>query len=77
MAQPPRVWLTHPLNHERDAWILLSDAQSLREQISVAVVGDDRAVVADTASVLAALASQFSREYLAPRYCGAYFGGAL
>jgi Zn-dependent protease with chaperone function len=50
LAQPPQMWLTHPLNHEREAnakrhyvsapidgrsaWALFGDAQALREQVT-------------------------------------------
>lgn len=55
LAQPPRMWATHPLNHEREdnakrvyipaplddrsAWDLFDNAQALREQVSATAIG--------------------------------------
>jgi len=55
LAQPPQMWLTHPLNHEREAnakrryiaanidqrsaWVLFRDAQALREQVTAPLLG--------------------------------------
>jgi Zn-dependent protease with chaperone function len=56
LAQPPQMWLTHPLNHEREAnakrhyvaapidprsaWTVFSDAQALREQVTARLLGE-------------------------------------
>jgi len=55
LAQPPRMWLSHPLNHEREAnakrvylpavideqpaWSLFSQPEALREQVSAQLLG--------------------------------------
>lgn len=55
LAQPPQMWLTHPLNHEREAnakrhyvpaaidersaWTVFADPQALREQITATLIG--------------------------------------
>src|SRR5262245_40923141 len=55
LAQPPQMWLTHPLNHEREAnakrryvpaqidsrsaWELFDDAPALREKLTALLVG--------------------------------------
>jgi Zn-dependent protease with chaperone function len=55
MAQPPRMWLTHPLNHEREAnakrhyvpapidansaWVLFDDAAKLRADMTTDLLG--------------------------------------
>lgn len=57
LAQPPQMWLTHPLNHEREdnakrhyvhapidersAWALFADPQALREQVTAQLLGAD------------------------------------
>lgn len=54
LARPPKMWATHPLNHEREAnakriyiptpgdsrsaWTLFNDAQALRERVSAHMV---------------------------------------
>lgn len=90
LAQPPRMWLTHPMNHEREA-------NAKRRYVAAAI--DDRSAwqIFDnplqvckemTAQVLAAgtqepvpmpvswrqLDAQFGREYLKSRYRGVYWG---
>jgi hypothetical protein len=56
LAQPPRMWLTHPLNHEREAnakqryvpapidereaWSLFEQPQALREQLTQQLLAD-------------------------------------
>jgi Zn-dependent protease with chaperone function len=56
LAQPPRMWLTHPLNHEREAnakriyvaapieqasaWSLFEAPQALREQMTAMLLAD-------------------------------------
>lgn len=59
LAQPPRMWSTHPANDEREAnakrvyvsapaddrsgWLLFADAQALRERVSALVLGKHEA----------------------------------
>lgn len=65
LAQPPQMWLTHPLNHEReanakrhfvhapvdarDAWVLFTDVKALREQVTAKLLGADEAAAPGTA----------------------------
>ena len=92
LAQPPRMWLTHPLNHEREAnakrlyvaapidprpaWSLFHDPARLRLDISARVMAAEQAA-ADEALTLAALDRMFGHEHFDPRYRGVYFGRPL
>jgi Zn-dependent protease with chaperone function len=56
LAQPPQMWLTHPLNHDREAnakrhyvaapidprsaWTVFAGAQALREQVTAGLLGE-------------------------------------
>ena len=90
IAQPPRMWSTHPLNHEREenakriylpaqgdsrsAWDLFDDAQSLRAKVSRALITDSEAQTVPVAEAESRLDEQFGREYLNRAYRGAYYG---
>ncbi|MFO1338822.1 MAG: M48 family metallopeptidase [Burkholderiaceae bacterium] len=93
LAQPPQMWLTHPMNHEREAnakrryvpvsiddrsaWVLFDDAQALREQVTAQMINDDALELAGMDQTLAAVDEQFARETLHARYQGVYLGRAL
>jgi Zn-dependent protease with chaperone function len=93
LAQPPQMWLTHPLNHEREAnakrryigapidersaWHLFRDPPALREKLTAALVGDAQAAPIAVQDSLQALDRQFHREHLDGRYRGAYFGRSV
>lgn len=88
LAQPPRMWLTHPLNHEREAnakrhyvaapvdnrsaWELFTGTQTLREDVTARLLGDGE--MPEDADAFATLDRQFDREHLNRRYRGVYFG---
>jgi Zn-dependent protease with chaperone function len=93
LAQPPQMWLTHPLNHvreanakrhyvsapidQRSAWDLFTDAAPLRVAMTAKLLD-----AADTPPVAdeasrEALDRQFGREYLASRYRGVYLGRSV
>jgi len=88
LAQPPQMWLTHPLNHEREAnakrhyvaapvddrsaWSLFGGAQALREDVTARLLGSGE--MAEESDALVALDRQFDREALNQRYRGVYFG---
>lgn len=93
LAQPPRMWMTHPLNHEREAnakriyvqapidpasaWSIFEQPAQLREQTTQRLLGKGEAELVDLEESLKALASPFKREQYNRRYCGIYFGRAL
>lgn len=93
LAQPPRMWLTHPLNHEREenakrlyvpaqiddrsAWELFTNAEALRERSSAELLGPADNAVASQEEPLAALEAQFGREHLKARYRGIYLNRSI
>ncbi|HEX7987862.1 MAG TPA: M48 family metallopeptidase, partial [Duganella sp.] len=90
LAQPPRMWLTHPLNHEREAnakriyvaarieqasaWSLFDAPDALREQMTATLLGDSDVEPAPLAETLRKLGKSYRREHYKQRYCGIYFG---
>lgn len=93
LAQPPRMWMTHPLNHEREAnakrvyvpmpinptsaWSLFEAPQKLREQISTTLLGEADKEAPALEESLRKLGKMYRREQFKQRYCGMYFGRAL
>jgi Zn-dependent protease with chaperone function len=93
LAQPPKMWLTHPLNHDREAnakqqyvaatiddrsaWTLFDDPERIREQVSAAMIGPDAGEPVAIEDSLEALDAQFSREYFNSRYRGVYLGRSV
>jgi Zn-dependent protease with chaperone function len=92
-AEPPRMWRTHPLNHEREAnaksryvaapldrrsaWVLFDDAEALRRQLSAALFEKTEAAPAPIEDSLARLDFSFDTEKLKPQYRGLYYSRAL
>lgn len=90
IAQPPRMWCTHPLNHEREenaksiylpaegdarsAWDLFDDVDALRTKVSARLITDAEAQSVPSEEAISRLDEQFGREYLNPAYRGAYYG---
>jgi len=90
LAQPPRMWLTHPLNHDREAnvkqryvkatiddrsaWTLFDDPATVREQVSAAMIGPDEKEPVPIEDSIEALDAQFGRELFNSRYRGVYLG---
>ena len=93
LAQPPKMWLTHPLNHdreantkrdyvpatidERSAWTLFDDHDTLREQVSAALIGPDAKEPVPIEDSMEALDAQFGREFFNSRYRGLYLGRSI
>lgn len=89
-AQPPRMWSTHPLNHEREAnakrhyiaapidersaWGLFVEEGQLRQRVTAQLLGAGNAVTVDPAETLAEVDRQFDRECFEGRYRGVYLG---
>lgn len=90
LAYPPRMWLTHPLNHEREenakqtyvaaeidrqaAWSVFDDAESLRRQVSLKLQDAKDKEPVPIDESLLELANQFEREHLRDRYRGIFLG---
>lgn len=90
LAQPPRMWATHPQNHEREenakrtylavpadersAWMLFANAEALRERMTGRLTGDTEHAAIEPEVSLKHLDEQFTQEHLEPRYRGIYLG---
>lgn len=93
LAQPPQMWLTHPLNHEREAnakrhyvaapidgrpaWALFAEPQALREAVTAKLLGTPPEGAKPHDDAAGELGRQFQREHLASRYRGVYFGRSV
>lgn len=93
LAQPPRMWLTHPHNHEREenakrvylpaptdarsAWELFTDAAALRSQVSLRMVEGNDTATAPIADSLERLDACYAIESLQTRYAGVYLGRSI
>lgn len=89
LAQPPRMWMTHPLNHEREenakrqyvsapidarsAWDVFDNAEALREKLSARLRPEGEFTTTSTEETLVTLDALFGREYLASAYRGLYW----
>ncbi|UPG91987.1 M48 family metalloprotease [Luteibacter aegosomaticola] len=92
LAQPPRMWSTHPMNHEREAnakrhylfapadersaWLAFHDAEGLRERMTRELVGETETAPVALQETLAHLEAYFDREHLKAQYRGVYLGYA-
>lgn len=90
LAQPPRMWSTHPMNYEREnnakrvylyapmdersAWLAFDDTEELRERMTRELSGQTTDAVIEPAETLKRLDNQFQREHLKPHYQGIYLG---
>jgi len=93
LAQPPRMWLTHPLNHEREdnakrqyvpaqiddrsAWEVFEAPQALREQVTRQVMGTPEVPAVPLADSVQAVDEQFDRTSVHRRYRGVYMGRSV
>jgi len=90
LAQPPRMWATHPQNHEREenakriylsapedtrsAWSIFENAPALRERMTQQLIGETVHAVVEPDVTLRRLEDQFAIEQLKPHYRGIYLG---
>lgn len=90
IAQPPRMWSTHPLNHEREenakrnylaaegdarsAWQLFDEVESVRERVSASLFTAPDLEPAPSEEAITRLDEHFSREHLSRAYRGVYYG---
>ncbi|GGA38701.1 M48 family metallopeptidase [Dyella nitratireducens] len=90
LAQPPRMWATHPMNHEREsnakrtylfapadersAWSIFDHEQALRERMTNDLGGKPTQPPVELDETLKRLDDQFAREHLKPDYRGIYLG---
>jgi len=93
LAQPPQMWLSHPLNHEREAnakrhyiaatidersaWALFEQPDGLREAVTAKLLGEAPAEAKPHDDALGTLGQQFDREFFKSRYRGIYFGRSV
>ena len=93
LTQPPRMWQSHPLNHEREAnakkvyvaapldersaWVLFDDAAMLRQRVTRELLVPGDAAAAPLTESLARLDARFDRASLHRRYHGVYFGRSV
>lgn len=90
IAQPPRMWATHPYNHEREqnakkiyvpgtldnrsSWVIFDKPEALRENFTKRLLERFKVDFAADADIFAELDKRYTREYLNGRYRGAYLG---
>lgn len=88
MARPPQMWSTHPHNRdreinaksiyiaaeidEREAWLIFSDAESLKENISLSFVRSDSDTELKETSSSEAVINNFDHEIYNSKYRGTY-----
>jgi Zn-dependent protease with chaperone function len=93
LAQPPQMWLTHPLNHEREtnakqryvsapidersAWSIFDNAQAARERVTAALLQVQGKEPVAIEQTLGALNDEFARDFLASRYRGIYLARSV
>ncbi len=93
LAQPPRMWLTHPHNHEREenakrvylpaptdprsAWALFTDTAALRSQVSLGMVSGNETEPVPIEDSLKRLDACYAIESLQTRYVGVYLGRSV
>jgi len=90
VAQPPRMWATHPPSHEREdnakeryvdcaadersAWDVFGDADSLRQNFSKRLQNVENLTPKSTPDSIKRLDQRYQREYLRGEYQGVYLG---
>ncbi|XDD50667.1 M48 family metallopeptidase [Leptospira sp. WS92.C1] len=90
IAQPPRMWATHPYNHEREAnakkiympgllddrssWMVFDDAESLREKFTDRILSAFKVEFSRDPEILSSVDQYYESEYLNSRYKGVYLG---
>ena len=93
LTQPPRMWQSHPLNHEREAnakktyvaaplderaaWLLFDDAPALRARVTRELMPPGENAVAALSDSIARLDARFDRTSLHRRYQGVYLGRSV
>jgi Zn-dependent protease with chaperone function len=93
LAQPPQMWLTHPLNHDRErnakkhyvslaieqesAWELFDNPATLREKVTEKVLDVSNVDAVPSEETLRHLGVQFDREHLKAQYFGIYLGRSI
>lgn len=90
IAQPPRMWATHPYNHEREqnakktyvpgvldnrsAWEIFDNPQALKETFTSKLLERFKVEFKSDNEIFSELDKRYEREYLNSRYRGAYLG---
>lgn len=87
-ARPPQMWATHPANRDREdnaksvyvpaeidsrsAWLVFSDAQAIRNKVSVDIFNTEKAKEWEKTCPQQAVQARFSRASYSPEYRGTY-----
>jgi Zn-dependent protease with chaperone function len=90
IAQPPRMWATHPYNHEREqnakkiyvpgvldnrsSWIIFDNADALKEKFTKQILSRFKVEFKPDDEIFARLDKLYDHEYFNSRYRGAYLG---
>lgn len=90
IAQPPRMWATHPYNHEREnnakrvyipgvlddreSWVVFDDPEALKAKFMKQLLVNFEEEISSDESLLGKLDEEYKQEYLDSRYRGAYLG---
>lgn len=93
IAQPPKMWATHPFNHEREenakrtyvaapvdmrsAWDLFEQPEQLRQSVTQTLIGKIEAEPCASEETLERIDRDFERPHLSRSYRGAYLGRPL
>jgi Zn-dependent protease with chaperone function len=93
LTQPPRMWQSHPQNHEREAnakktyvpapldersaWLLFDAVPALRERVTRELLPPGDKAVAPIDETIARVDARFERPSLQRRYQGVYLGRAV
>ncbi|MGJ4788068.1 M48 family metallopeptidase [Leptospira koniambonensis] len=90
IAQPPRMWATHPYNHERennakrnyvsaklddrDSWVIFDDPEELKAKFTKQLLVKLPEEVGTNEELISKLDEEYQQEYLNSKYRGAYLG---
>ncbi len=93
LGAPPRMWHTHPLNHEREenakrrylampiddasAWSLFDDTTTLREKVTALMLAVPGKEAVAIGTSMEALNAQFERPFLNSQYRGLYLNRSV
>ncbi|MFB5652291.1 M48 family metallopeptidase [Leptospira wolffii] len=90
IAQPPKMWATHPYNHEREnnakkvyipaalddreSWVVFDDPEGLKRKFVKQLLSNFPEEVNTDDQTIGKLDEEYKQEYLDSRYRGAYLG---
>ncbi|PJZ77730.1 M48 family metallopeptidase [Leptospira neocaledonica] len=90
IAQPPKMWATHPYNHEREnnakrryisaklddreSWVIFDNPEELKEKFMKKLLINFPEEVSTDEGLIGKLDEEYQQEYLNSKYRGAYLG---